>query len=1104
MKKRMKKILAGLCLSVGIVSYGVLAQAATLNVPADYPTIQGAINASHAGDTVLVDDGTYIENINFLGKAITVQSVHGTTSTIIDGNNNGSSVVTCSSDEEQNSVLDGFTITNGLADDGGGIYCNDSSPTITNCIISNNYGGGGIYCSSSSPTITNCTISNNSATYRSGGICCQSSSPTVVNSIFWNDSPQEIYLFSGGSITITYSNIKDGWAGIGNINTDPLFVGGGDYHLGTASPCINKGSNTAPSIPSIDKDGNPRITGDTVDMGAYEYQGTSTPPIIIPTNLPIGQVGILYSQTLTAIHGTPPYYWSVISGTLSTGLSLGTSTGVISGIPVTVRTSNFIVQLVDSSFPAQTATRTFSLRITALPIEITRITPKTGVDTSTITVTIVGYSFQEGAKAKLSRQNQADIYGTNTQVANSTITTTFDLTNAKSGKWDVIVTNPDSQVGTLTNAFMVTMDRGKPGTVTKGGITVIIPPGAFLQNYCPSVNLDPLNTPEKITPTAIAAVNKKENVHKCIPDLMFEINVYDDEQLIGTNSLPCSPTIIISYPDIDQDGVVDGTSIKEKGLSIFTLNEDDVKWERLIDSKVNSASNTVSASTPHFSVFVLMGTPTANQPPVATFTVTPDTGTITTTFMVDASASQDPEGTIAVSWQWEDGGAWAEGTPTDTASHQYSTKGTKTISLRVKDSEGVTDTTTRQVTIVNSPPTAGNLNISPSSPIQADNLVGTYIYSDVDGDTEIDSQIRWFCNGSYTGIYDGTRIIPATATRKGQEWYFTIRPCDEEDFGQIADSSPVTIGNTPPAANAGSNCTVLVNTPVTLDGSKSLDADQDTLAYHWQQFSGPERVSLSGTTTSKPTFTPTIAGDYSFKLVVNDGEANSGSATVEVTVVIGTSGGVWKREGNAGQVVFPPDAVSGTVAVTIKLEDEITGVINATHLPGTIREFIMTPGIALNKPITIQIPYTATTGSDENKFQIYRLEGGKWTLVDDGGINRVDRAKKVIMAEVSHLSIFCIAETKDLPEEFVVFVYPNPARNKPKATFRWYLPEDYSVIISIYDLNGDMVTTLEGHGRPDGVCFEQDWELQDVASGVYIYVFEGGGKRVVDKVMVVK
>jgi serine protease len=64
-----------------------LSQAAIIHVPGDRPTIQAGIDAAVTGDTVLVDPGTYFENINFNGKAITVSSASGPGVTIIDGGN---------------------------------------------------------------------------------------------------------------------------------------------------------------------------------------------------------------------------------------------------------------------------------------------------------------------------------------------------------------------------------------------------------------------------------------------------------------------------------------------------------------------------------------------------------------------------------------------------------------------------------------------------------------------------------------------------------------------------------------------------------------------------------------------------------------------------------------------------------------------------------------------------------------------------------------------------------------------------------------------------------------------------------------------------------
>jgi hypothetical protein len=108
----------------------------TINVPADQATIQAGINAASNGDTVLVVDGTYAENINFRGKSITVSSSGGPSVTFIDGSAKGS-VVTFNSGETTSAKLSGFTIRNGLQNglSGGGISITSASPTITGNVI---------------------------------------------------------------------------------------------------------------------------------------------------------------------------------------------------------------------------------------------------------------------------------------------------------------------------------------------------------------------------------------------------------------------------------------------------------------------------------------------------------------------------------------------------------------------------------------------------------------------------------------------------------------------------------------------------------------------------------------------------------------------------------------------------------------------------------------------------------------------------------------------------------------------------------------------------------------------------------------------------------
>ena len=153
-------------LSVLSCLFSIQVQADTLEVgPSGYPysKIQDAIDAANTGDTVLVHDGTYEENIVITGKSITLRSANGPTVTIIDGNNTGYVVYIGTN----GTIVDGFTIRNGTANFGAGIRIWwQASAVIKNSIITGNIAawfGGGIYTDSLSTTISDCTISFNSA-----------------------------------------------------------------------------------------------------------------------------------------------------------------------------------------------------------------------------------------------------------------------------------------------------------------------------------------------------------------------------------------------------------------------------------------------------------------------------------------------------------------------------------------------------------------------------------------------------------------------------------------------------------------------------------------------------------------------------------------------------------------------------------------------------------------------------------------------------------------------------------------------------------------------------------------------------------------------------
>ncbi|MFA5239344.1 MAG: PQQ-binding-like beta-propeller repeat protein, partial [Phycisphaerae bacterium] len=156
--------------------------------------------------------------------------------------------------------------------DGGGIYYRNSSPTITSCIIAENTAGrdgGGIHGNTFRLMLTNCTIAGNSAGGNGGGLfACQGQ---ITNCIIW-DNAASAYPQLYDSVEPTYSCIQD-WtaAGIGNINDDPCFAAPGDYHLLFNSPCIDTGNPLYTSLGKTDIDGQPRVIGTCIDMGADEY-----------------------------------------------------------------------------------------------------------------------------------------------------------------------------------------------------------------------------------------------------------------------------------------------------------------------------------------------------------------------------------------------------------------------------------------------------------------------------------------------------------------------------------------------------------------------------------------------------------------------------------------------------------------------------------------------------------------------------------------------------------------------------------------------------------------------------------------------------------------
>ena len=230
-------------------SFIIQLNAAIIHVPADFATIQSAIDTAAWGefhinpDTIEVAEGTYLEHIRFKGKNVVVTSNYMFNNdpqiieaTIIDGNSSGP-VVTFKNQETLAAVLNGFTITNGMGKIVGGHYYSggitcirNSSPTLNNLIITNNQGfrGGGIKTNRSDLVILNSVISYNTAVgdpegyHHGGGVSFVKSRFKMINcSIIGNTA---------------YSNAGGLYYGGGAYNSD------GPYYRSAVNNCVIEGN----------------------------------------------------------------------------------------------------------------------------------------------------------------------------------------------------------------------------------------------------------------------------------------------------------------------------------------------------------------------------------------------------------------------------------------------------------------------------------------------------------------------------------------------------------------------------------------------------------------------------------------------------------------------------------------------------------------------------------------------------------------------------------------------------------------------------------------------------------------------------------------------
>jgi parallel beta-helix repeat protein len=322
--------------------------------------IQDAVDAAIVGGMILVTNGTYASggrsvdgnNINrvTVDKLLAVRSVNGPQFTIIDG----MSSIRCAYLTNGASLV-GFTLTNGAADNGGGVWCASATEVVSNCVIVgnqafdyNNDGSGGYGGGASGGTLINCKLSGNFTAYEGGGAyqgnlkncalttnegdgadncilnnCTLTSNGVGVSSSTLNNC---IVYFNGAnydsSSSFNYCCTTPLPSGTGNISADPQLTD--STHLSADSPCVGAGSGAFTS--GVDIDGEPWASPPSIGCDEF-HAGSVVGPlaVTVAANYTNAAAGFVLTFTAEIQGHATVNFWDFDDGTIAINQPFGLS-----------------------------------------------------------------------------------------------------------------------------------------------------------------------------------------------------------------------------------------------------------------------------------------------------------------------------------------------------------------------------------------------------------------------------------------------------------------------------------------------------------------------------------------------------------------------------------------------------------------------------------------------------------------------------------------------------------------------------------------------------------------------------------------------------------
>ncbi len=388
----------------------------------------------------------------------------------------------------------------------------------------------------------------------------------------------------------------------------------------------------------------------------------------------------------------------------------------------------------------------------------------------------------------------------------------------------------------------------------------------------------------------------------------------------------------------------------------------------------------------------------ANLPPVANAGANQIITLPVNSVTLDGAGSADPDGTItSYAWAQLSGPAQSTLANAGSASTLVSNlvQGTYTFKLTVTDNGGATgaDTVTVIVNAAANLPPVANAGSSKTItlPVNSVTLDGS---KSVDPDGSIVSYSWTQVSGPSTATFSTDKTVsPTVSGLTAGQYVFELTVTDNDGAtgqAQVKIVVNAAIVNQPPVANAGADQTItLPVNSVTLDGSKSVDADGTIVSYSWNKISGSGAITITNSNTAKPTVSGLQAGTYVFQLTVTDNTGATGTDNVTITV-------------NPAVVANqPPVANAGT-------DQTITLPVNSVTLDGS-KSSDPDGSIASYSWTKVSGTGGTMTNSSTAKPTVSNLQAGpytfKLTVTDNKGATASDQVNVTVNAAAAQVVI---------------------------------------------------------------------------------------------------